>query len=153
MTDWVVLLIPVVLLPIVLLFVFVGCQVFFPVDDYKEGENTGTTTGEQPDFITVDLEIAAMCDATINGIDIVLSSDISNEQFSVTLTTIPPDGQKISTDGLKITMQDEGVVLCSVNITPAEGEPPVLQPVSHDKKKNELVEPFHLGCENGFELT
>jgi hypothetical protein len=34
MADWFVLLVPFALLPVVLLFAFVGCQVFFPVDPY-----------------------------------------------------------------------------------------------------------------------
>ena len=153
MIDWLVLLIPLVLLPIVLLLGFLGCQVFFPIDEYED-ENIGTTTGSGPvNFIGVEVEIADTCEATANAIDIVLTTDITMEQASFTLTTISPEAQTLSTKDLKITLEDEGQVFCAVVITPAEGQPPSVPPTTHPKVKGESVPTFSLSCKNGFELT
>ena len=151
MIAWLVLLTPLVLLPIVLLLCFVGCQFVFPVDEDEDQESTGTTTGNQPTFIAVDLKICPMCESAANAIDIVLSTDITTKHFTLMLTSVA--GQTISTEDLHITLDDEGTVSCSVDITPAEGEPPPSMTVAHDKVKNELVEPFKLVCQEGFELS
>jgi hypothetical protein len=149
-----VLLTVVVLAPLVLLLAgFVGCQAFFPLDDPPPEEETGTTAGGQPTIIDIALEVSPMCDASADAIAIVLSTDITTKQFSVTLTTIPPEGQTISTDQLGIVLEAEGNVFCAVTTTPAEGDPPPLLEATHDKAKNELVQPFKLVCEDGFELT
>jgi hypothetical protein len=152
MTDWLLLCVPLVVLGVVILLVFAGCQVVFPLDEYKEEESTGTTHGTgPPDLIPVEVEISAGCDAAANAFDIILSTDA--EQASFTVTSISSAAQTLSTMDLKITLEDEEQVVCTVWITPAEGEAPPPLSMTHDKIKGELVAPFILSCEDGFQLT
>jgi hypothetical protein len=152
--TWLGLVIPIALLAIVLLVGFVGCQLVFPVDEYEDEENTGTTTGGGPaDFVEVGVEIVEGCDAVVNAVEIDLSTDITTETASFTVTTISSQAQMFSTLNLNIPLDAEGQVFCAVGITPAEGEPPSVPPATHSKVKGELVAPFKLSCENGFELT
>ena len=154
MSDWLVLLTPLLLLPVVLLFIFVGCQAAFPIDEPEDTEDTGTTHGDQPDFISVGVELSAGCDAIANEIDLILTSDINFEQYSQQLTSIPPDGYKYGTVDLHITLEDEGHVSCQITVMPASGDPPLIQTVSHDKIKGELVAPFTITCaEGGIEVS
>jgi hypothetical protein len=154
MSDPLLLVIPLVLLGLVTLLVFVGCQVVFPVEEDEETESVDTTHGHGPgELIAIDMEISGNCDAAANAIAVTLTTDITGEQFPITLTSISPAGQTVSTTDLNITLEDEGHVVCVIEITPAEGEIPPPLEKTHDKVKGELVEPFTLSCQNGFELT
>ena len=155
MSDWYLLGVPLMVLALVTLAVFAGCQFVFPIDEDEEKEEVGTTHGTgPPDFIPVDVQISANCEATANAVHIVLTSNIPTAQsISFTLTTLPTEGQTLSTEGMLITLDDEGQVVCTVDITPAEGEPPFPPPVAHEKMKGELLTPFTLNCQDGFALT
>ena len=152
MADWLLLCVPLVVLGAVLLLVFAGCQVVFPLDEYEEQESTGTTHGTgPPDLIPVEVVISAGCDASANAFDIILTTDTEQASFSV--TSISSAAQTLSTQDLKITLEDEAQVVCTVWITPAGGEEPPPLSATHDKVKGELVTPFTLSCEEGFQLT
>ena len=155
MSDWYLLGVPLVVLALVTLAVFAGCQFVFPIDEDEEKEEVGTTHGTgPPDFIPVDVQISAGCDATANAVHIVLSSNIPTaESIPFTLTMVPTEGQTLSTEGMLITLDDEGQVVCTVDITPAEGEPPPPLQATHEKIKGELLSPFTLACQDGFALT
>jgi hypothetical protein len=154
MADLHLLWVPLVVLAVVMLFAFTGCQFAFPLEEDEEEESTDTTHGTgPPDLIGVDVTISAGCDAVADAIDIALSTEITQEQYSLTLTSIPSDGQTFSTKDLKIVLEDEGQVVCTVWITPADGEPPPPLSVPHDKVKGEWVPPFTFSCDNGFQLT
>src|SRR5262245_59740233 len=98
MIDWFVLLTPVHLLPIVLLFVFVGCQLVFTVDEPLE-EPTDKPPDEPPSQgpVFVELVISAGCDVGIGFLDITVTSDISAEVFHITLAAIPSQGIPLPT--------------------------------------------------------
>jgi hypothetical protein len=144
MIDWFVVLVPLVLLPIVLLFVFVGCQLIWGVEEVQ--------------VVYVGLDISSGCDTGVSTITVTFKTNIAPagefpETFSTTLSTIPSAEFTISTPDLKIKLEDEGTVDCLVSITPLV-ESPVDHTATHEKVEDEPLDSFKLVCQAGtFLLT
>jgi hypothetical protein len=127
-----------VVVPLVRLFSFVGCQVVFPLDEPQE----------------VTLVIDAGCDTGVTSIMVQLDGDMEvGQHFQTTVSPVPPGGLVISTVDFNLKPEDEGKVQCLLGIVLNQGEP-LTRTAMHDKLEDEAVAPFKLWCQDGgFLLT
>ncbi len=140
MVDWYVVLAPPATLPIVLLLVFFGCQLIFPVDPTAP--------------IVVALNISPGCETAASAITVTFASFINDETDTTTLNPVPAEGITISTDELQIALDDEGDVWCTVTITPISGDAFTLPKAAKSKLEDQPLDPFTLDCIDGeFELS
>ena len=143
MIDLYVLWTPIAFLPIYLLFIFIGCQLFFPVDPYQG-----------PVFVQLDVDLSGCPD--VGSITVSFSTDIGSGHFNVTLTDFSQTTFNVSTEELGISLADEGNVVCAVTIELLDADAPAqsLPEASHEKNEDDVIEPFKLSCPLGeFVLT
>jgi hypothetical protein len=139
MVDWYVVLAPPATLPIVLLLVFLGCQLIFPID---------------PNATVIALKISPGCDTAASSITVTFGSFINDETDTTNLTPVPAGGITISTEELPIALDDEGDVWCTVTITPISGDAFNLPKAGKAKLVDQPLDPFTLDCIDGeFELS
>lgn len=140
MVDWYVVLAPLATVPIVMLLVFLGCQVVFPLDPAS--------------YIEIRLDISPGCDTVASAIAVSFSSFINDETFSTTVPAPSSEGTFVATEDLKIALEDEGDVWCGVTITPISGDAFNLLPAGKTKLEDQVLDPFTLFCIDGeFELS
>ena len=148
MIDWFVFLSPVLLLPILLLFAFTGCQLIFPVD----------TPPPVLVPVPVTLTIEPGCSGGVSSIQVLFNIGIffgTDDPVELEVTPVPPDGISISTSDLtKAESSDEETLWCKVTLVLEEGDPLPLKQVAHDMIGDAAVEPFVLSCVDGeFDLS
>ena len=148
MIDWFVFLSPVLLLPILLLFAFTGCQLIFPVD----------TPPPVLVPVPVTLTIEPGCSVGVSSVQVLFNIGIffgTDDPVELEVTPVPPDGISISTSDLtKAESSDEETLWCKVTLVLEEGDPLTLKQVAHDMIGDAAVEPFVLSCVDGeFDLS
>ena len=134
MIDWFVLLIPLVLLPIFLLFVFVGCHTILGLDEFLEPiyfSYDGGLSGEDDNSDIQAFRMEIWFEGKVIG-----TMERSNPIFPS-----PDDPPKIEEDGetdlgvAAIGLDKEGDIECTVNGTLQSGEP--FAEVKHKENKIE----------------
>ena len=156
MIDWFVLIAPLLFLPIILLFAFAGCQLFFPVEP---GPGEPLFILEYPANLKTDV------DSIVVDFSFTTQTFSGDEKVSLPNNKIDPLGGKIRSsmtiqhdedfeggwgegDQVKTapTIEDETELMCKcvITLTNSPDEPQTLGPIAQTKQAGNKPDPFIL---------